>query len=91
MNALTPKEVKVIQMALETLMEDSKAAHRAGFNPEAKLLLKDMLETAMSALSKIQKASGYAVRLDPYKEGDEKEFLAKPHQREVGDEHDQFS
>ena len=41
------------------------------------MLMKDLFETASSALAKIQLASGYAVRLDEYKEGDEIEFLTK--------------
>lgn len=80
MNALSPKEVKVIHMALETFIEDNTAMRTdqsIPFNPEARTMMKDMFETASSALKKIQKASGYAVKLDPYNEGDEKEFLTK--------------
>ena len=80
MNALTPKEVKVIHMALETFIEDNTAMRKDAsipFNPEARVMMKDMFEIASSALKKIQLASGYAVRLDPYNQGDEKEFLTK--------------
>jgi len=80
MNALTPKEVKVIHMALETFIEDNKSVSTdpsIPFNNEARILMNDMFETASSALKKIQLASGYAVQLDPYKEGDEKEFFTK--------------
>lgn len=74
MNTLTPKEVKVIHMALETFIEDNTAMRTdqtIPFNGEARRLMKDMFETATSALKKIQLASGYAVQLDPYNEGDE--------------------
>ena len=80
MNTLTPKEVKVIHMALETFIEDNTAMRKnqtIPFNSEARTMMKDMFETASSALKKIQLASGYAVKLDPYNEGDEKEFLTK--------------
>ncbi len=80
MNALTPKEVKVIHMALEVFIEDVTTSSKdpsLPFNPEARTMFKDMIETANAALIKIQLASGYAVRLDPYNEGDEKEFLTK--------------
>ncbi len=80
MNALTPKEVKVIHMALETFIEDNTAMRTdqtIPFNTEARAMMKDMFETATSALKKIQLTSGYAVQLDPYNEGDEREFLTK--------------
>lgn len=80
MNALTPKEVKVIHMALETFIEDNTAMRTnqtIPFNAEVRTMMKDMFETATAALKKIQLASGYAVKLDPYNEGDEKEFLTK--------------
>lgn len=77
---LTPKEVKVIHMALEVFIEDNTAMRTdqsIPFNPEAREMMKDMFETATSALKKIQETSGYAVMLDEYKEGDEREFLTK--------------
>ncbi len=80
MNALTPKEVKVIHMALEIFIEDNTAMRTdqtLPFNVEARVMMKDLFNTATSALKKIQLASGYAVQLDPYNEGDEKEFLTK--------------
>lgn len=80
MNALTPKEVLIVQMALTTFIEDNDSMSKNPnfpFTPEARLNIKDMGKTAKSALAKIQKASGHAVQLDPYKEGDEKEFLTK--------------
>ena len=67
-------------MALETFIEDNTAMRTdqtIPFNPEARKMMMDMFETASSALKKIQDASGYAVMLDEYKDGDEKEFLTK--------------
>lgn len=80
MNTLNPKEVKIIHMALETFIEDNTAMstdQTMPFTVEARLMMKEMLRTATSALKKIQLASGYAVQLAPYNEGDEKEFLTK--------------
>lgn len=80
MNALTPKEVKVIQMALETFIEDNTAMRTdqtLPFNPEARVMMKEMFEIGSSALAKIRLASGFAVQLDPYNEGDENEFMTK--------------
>lgn len=80
MNALSPKEVKVIHMALEVFIEDNttmRTDQTIPFNAEARMLMKDLFETASAALKKIQLASGYAVKLDPYNEGDDKEFLTK--------------
>lgn len=67
-------------MALEVFIEDNTAMRTdqsIPFNPEAREMMKDMFETATSALKKIQETSGYAVMLDEYKEGDEREFLTK--------------
>jgi len=80
MNALNPKEIKVIQMALEVFIEDNTAIRTdpsIPFNVEARSMMKDMFETATSALKKIQIVSGYAVELEPYNEGDEKDFFTK--------------
>lgn len=80
MNALTPKEVAITQMALSGLIEDLEAVstnQNYPFTPEARQQQKDMLESARSSLAKIAKASGKLVKLDPYKEGDEDEFLTK--------------
>lgn len=80
MNALTPKEVSIIQMALQTLIEDNEKISKdytLPFTGEARMLMKDILVNAKSALSKIVKASGNFVQLDAYNEGDENEFLTK--------------
>lgn len=80
MNALTPKEVKITQMALQTFMEDNEAISKdqsIPLTPQARADMEDMYINAKSAYEKIAKASGYAVKLDPYNEGDEKDFLTK--------------
>ena len=52
--------------------------HAPKFNERAKKDLAEMLMYAKSAAAKIAVASGgEVVKLDPFKEGDEKEFLIK--------------
>ena len=80
MNALTPKEVTITQMALSGLIEDLEAVSKdqtLPFTPEARKDQIDMLKSARSAHIKIAAASGKMVKLDPYKEGHENEFLTK--------------
>lgn len=80
MNALSPDEVAVIQMSLVGMIEDIEEGSKNQnfpFTPKARKDMRDILKTAKSALAKIILASGKAVRLDPYKEGDEKDFLTK--------------
>lgn len=80
MNALNPNEVAIIQMALGGMIEDLEEVSKNPsypFTPEARKDQRDILSTAKSALAKIVLASGKAVRLDPYREGDENEFLTK--------------
>lgn len=70
----------MIQMALQTTIEDLQATSKdpkIPFTPEARKDMKDMLSTALSAAQKMEKATGHALRLDPYQEGDEQEFLTK--------------
>lgn len=79
-NRLTPKEVRVIQIALITMIEDVTETTQnvtIPFTPEARSISKDILLNAKSALEKIAKTSGHAVQLDAYQDGDEKEFLTK--------------
>lgn len=79
-NKLTPKEVTIIQMALQTTIEDNESVMKdqtLPFTPEARTLARDLIKTAKSALIKMQEASGHVVKLDPYQEGDEQEFLTK--------------
>ncbi|MEP7317192.1 MAG: hypothetical protein ABI921_00570 [Panacibacter sp.] len=78
---LTPDEVFVIQMALIKFIEENQSASKNQnfpFTPQARKELHTILTAAQSALSKISHSSGQTVQLDPYKEGDEKEFLTKP-------------
>lgn len=80
MNVLTPDEVIITQMALSGLIEDLEDVSsnpQYPFTPDARKDQKQMLSCAKSALEKIAKTSGRLVQLDPYKEGDEKEFLTK--------------
>lgn len=77
---LTPKEVFATEMALSAMIEDLEAMvnnQQYPFTPEARAEMKDILATSRSAHKKIALASGNLVKLDPYKEGDEKEFLTK--------------
>jgi hypothetical protein len=80
MNVLAPKEITLIQMALESTIEDLQVTMKnpkLPFTPEARRDMEDMLKTGRTALVKIRAASGNIVRLDPFKEGDEKEFMTK--------------
>jgi hypothetical protein len=79
-NLLTPQEVTVTQMALSGMIEDLEAVGKdpkLPFTPEARKHQKEILEAARSAHLKFAAASGMVIQLDPYKEGDEKEFLTK--------------
>lgn len=79
MNQLTPSEIAVIQMALQGVIEDLQESAKAPvpFTPEARKQMKEITDTAQSALAKIAKVSGRMVQMDPYQQGDEKEFLTK--------------
>jgi hypothetical protein len=80
MNALTPKEVIITQMALSSIIEDLEVVSKdpqLPFTPEARKDQRDMIQNAKSALDKIALASGELIKLDPYNEGDEREFLTK--------------
>ena len=80
MNTLTPKEITVIQIALGGVIEDIDIAMkdtRIPFPPEIRKDMRDILTNAKSAFFKIQKTSGHFVQMDPYVEGDEKDFLTK--------------
>lgn len=80
MNKLTSTEVMVIQMALQVMIEDNEAVMKDvkfPFTPQARKEMKEMLECAKSARAKIVSISGKDVQLDPYTEGDEKDFLTK--------------
>ena len=80
MNALIPKEVTIIQMALIALIEDMTEVSKEPsypFTPESRKDMNDILSNAKSALDKIALASGKLVQLDAYNEGDEIEFLTK--------------
>lgn len=74
-NQITPKEVLVIEMALSAIVEDLSALPKGVFNKPDEEVQQDILVSAKSALVKIAQVSGQLIKLDPYKEGDEKEFL----------------
>lgn len=74
---LTANEVSVIQMALSGVIEDLEASKKAPFNPEARKSMKEIEESAMSALKKIATVSGFEIGIEPYKEGDEEDFFTK--------------
>jgi hypothetical protein len=80
MNALTPDEVAVVQMALGAMIEDVDSGlknQNFPFTPETRKDMKDILRHSQSALAKIAVASGKLLKLDPYVEGDEKDFITK--------------
>jgi hypothetical protein len=80
MNVLSPQEVACIQMALGVQIEDMEAVIKnpnLPFLPEVRKDMKDILLNSRSALAKIELVSGHNLKLDPYKEGDELEFLTK--------------
>ena len=79
-NTLTPDEVLITQIALSATIEDMEVIakdHTIPFTPEARKSQRDMLAAAKSAHKKIAAASGQLIQLDPYKEGDETDFLTK--------------
>ena len=80
MNALSPDEVAIVQIALKAIIEDLEDAIKNvdyNFTPEARKYNHDMLKFANSALAKIALASGKLLKMEPYKDGDETEFLTK--------------
>lgn len=80
MNALTPDEVATVQMALGGMIEDLEAAKSNPsypFTPESRKDINAILTNSKTALAKIAIASGKLLKLDPYQEGDENEFLTK--------------
>lgn len=67
-------------MALQQMIDDNKSVSSdttLPFNKEAREMMRDMLNTAESALAKIQKTTGFAVSMDEYNEGDENDFFTK--------------
>ena len=80
MNTLTPKEVKAIQMSLSGTIQDLKdglSNQNFPFTPDARKDMKELVSVLESAHAKIALTSGHLVQLDPYVEGDEKDFLTK--------------
>lgn len=79
-DVLTPPEIKILVMSLAGTIEDFEAVGkdpRLPWTPEARKDMKEMLTHAYSAKKKLEKTTGFEVRLDPYVEGDEKDMLTK--------------
>lgn len=77
---LSPKEVKTIQMALSIMIEDLDGGLKNPtfpLTPEARKDMKDMLLHCKSAKAKIDLAVGHECIVEPYQEGDEKDFITK--------------
>lgn len=77
---ITPDETKVIQMGLAEVIESITETMKnpaIPFNPEARKSMKQILTVALSASKKIEAISGVSAEMEPYKEGDENEFLTK--------------
>jgi hypothetical protein len=75
---LTPKDVKVIILSLQdTALTMTLALNDPEFNAHAKVIQKDILESANTCIEKLTKASGFACVARPYEPGDEAEFITK--------------
>jgi len=77
---LTPKEINMMQMGLQLIIENNdmmSKTQQIPFNPAARQIMKDIREIATSAIKKLQNVSGRAVIIEKYKEGDEEDFLTK--------------
>jgi len=77
---LTPHEVMAIGLGLSRIIEDMEALNNDDtipWTPDARKMKAEILNNAKSAAAKIEKATGFECRIDPYKDGDEDEFLTK--------------
>lgn len=77
---LSPKEVKTIQMALSIMIEDLESGLKNPtfpFTPDARKDMRDMLLHSKSAKAKIDLTVGHECTVEPYKAGDEKDFITK--------------
>jgi hypothetical protein len=79
---LTLKELNACIMGLAIVKEDCELIQKdkTTFNKEAKLVSEDLLNTCISAIEKISKATGLDPKIPDYVEGDEKEFIINPKQ-----------
>lgn len=78
----TPKEVKVIIMGIERIVEDFESISKDAsipFTPDARKDIKGILSTAISCKKKLEEVinKGAAFQMAEYKQGDEDEFLTK--------------
>lgn len=75
-------EAAVLGMGLATLITDLNEMKKPEYidvpwTPEARKAQKEMVETAQSAASKLEKFAGIKCNLPPYNPGDENEFFTK--------------
>lgn len=77
---LSPKEVKTIQMALAMMIEDLEAGSKnvsIPWTPQSRKDFADMILNAKLAKAKIDLTVGRECIIEPYREGDEKDFITK--------------
>ena len=77
---LQPDEIRITIMALTQVIDDNESVAKnpaIPLDPQTRKHLKEMLTAAKSAKGKLERTVGYEVKLDPYVEGDEQEFLTK--------------
>lgn len=75
-NLLTPGEIVVIQLALQMVIDDmTEFLKLKNVSSEGKRAAAASMKDASTALAKISVMSGTLVKMNPYKEGDEKDFL----------------
>jgi hypothetical protein len=69
------REVAALSMALAGMIEDLEKSDNHDWNEEALKYRKEMKLSANSAMDKLVKFCGAKRNLEPYNEGDEREFL----------------
>lgn len=77
---LTPKEVMTLEMGIARIIEDMEEVNNdqsIPFTPEARKDMRDILTNAKAAKAKLELIRGHEIRIAPYVDGDEKEFLTK--------------
>jgi ABC-type Zn2+ transport system substrate-binding protein/surface adhesin len=72
---LKPDEAKFVAIMVAQFITDHKATDRHNWNAEAIKYRSEMLFAATSLKNKLQKLGFNVSDLDPYNDGDEKEFL----------------
>jgi hypothetical protein len=80
MNTLSPKEVAIIQMALQAMIKDNEAVSKdctIPFTGEARGMLKEINIIAKSALEKIAKELDCFIELGEHEDGYGNDLLTK--------------